>query len=307
MTLDEIKKCKYLSSVGMLKLLDEHNIITYDENPDKITHDFSKLFDGKDGDCIYVKFAFIRDFIYRIFPNINYKFILITGDGDETMPFNFFDLDTFVTIINDEKIIHWFSVNCIENLHPKFSLIPIGVNFHSLSFGSFSGWSNDVQSPLEQENEIISVLKDSKPFYEREIKCYSNFHFVTYNEFGNPRKDAIEKIPKNLVYYEPNFVSRMETWKNQTKYSFVLSPLGHGMDCHRTWEALILGCIVIVKTSPLDSLYENLPVLILNDWGELTEDLLQNTVDKFKNIEFDYNKLTARYWVDKIKSKNTYE
>ena len=114
----------------------------------------------------------------------------------------------------------------------------------------------------------------------------------------------MEKIPKDLVFYEPNLVSRLETWTNQSKYAFVLSPLGHGMDCHRTWEALILGCIVIVKTSPLDSLYENLPVLIVNDWSEITENLLKETIEKFKETVFDYNRITLKYWINKIKNLN---
>jgi hypothetical protein len=304
MSLEQIKDCKYISSVGLLKLLDENDIIYYDKEPNRITHDFNKLFYGKDGDCIYIKFAFIRDFIAQILPRINYKFILITGDGDEVMPNNIFDMNTFYTIINDNMIIHWYSVNCIESLHTKFSLIPIGVNFHSLSFGEFCGWHSSSQTPVEQENIINNIKLNSEPFYNREIKCYSNFHFVTYQEFGNPRKEAIEKISNDLIFYEPNLIPRINTWENQVKYAFVISPMGHGMDCHRTWEALILGCIVIVKKSELDSLYENLPVLIVNDWSEITQELLEKTVQEFKNKTFNYNKLTAQYWVDKIKNTN---
>ena len=186
-------------------------------------------------------------------------------------------------------------------MHPKLTLIPIGVNFHSLSFGEFCGWHHESMSPKQQEELIKTIKNESNTFDKRINKAYSNFHFVTYNEFGNPRKDAIEKINKDLVHYEPSFVSRYDTWVNQSKYTFVLSPLGHGMDCHRTWEALILGCIVIVKTSPLDSLYEDLPVLILNDWSEITEDLLSDTIERFKTMSFNYDKLKADYWVNKIK------
>ena len=46
------------------------------------------------------------------------------------------------------------------------------------------------------------------------------------------------------------------------KYKFILSPPGAGFDCHRTWEALYLGAIPIVKTSSLDPLYKDLPVVI---------------------------------------------
>jgi hypothetical protein len=46
----------------------------------------------------------------------------------------------------------------------------------------------------------------------------------------------------------------------------VLSARGNGLDCHRTWELLLLGSIVITRTSPLDPLFEDLPVAIVKDW-----------------------------------------
>ena len=302
MSLEQIKNCKYISSVGMLMSLDELNIIKYHKEPSKITHNFQNILNGYDGCTIYVKFAFLQQFMYNVLPHIKYRFILVTGDGDETMPYDMFNADAFNKFINNDNIIHWYSVNCIESIHPKLSLFPIGVNFHSLSFGEFCGWHHSAQTPLEQEN-IIDEIKASSPlFFDRKSKCYSNFHFVTYNEFGNPRKDAMNKIPSDLVFYEPSFIPRIETWKNQSEYAFVLSPMGHGMDCHRTWEALMLGCVVIVKKSELDSLYEELPVLIVDDWSEINEPLLLNTMEDFKNKTFNYDKITLNYWVNKIKN-----
>lgn len=303
MSLELIRDCKYITSVGMLKNLDENNIINYVKEPWLITHDFNHLINnGKENSTVYIKFAFFREFVYNILPRINFNFTLITGDGDETMPFDLIDNNMFNQVINNPRIKHWYSVNCLEHIHPKLTLIPIGVNFHSLSFGEFCGWNNEAQTPLEQESIIDTIKLNSKPFYEREIKCYSNFHFVKHNEFGNPRQDAINKIPSDLIYYEPNLTNRYNTWLKQSEYSFVVSPMGHGMDCHRTWEALILGCIVIVKKSVLDSLYEGLPVLIVNDWSDITQELLINTVNEFKNKEFNYERITAKYWLNKIRN-----
>jgi hypothetical protein len=301
MSLEEIKNCKYLSSVGLLSELDQLDIITYSNIPSNIRHDFSKIQNGYDGVTIYVKFSNFMEFVYHILPQINYKFILITGDGDETMPIDMMDNETFNNIVNNNNIIHWYSVNCLSEMHEKLTIIPIGVNFHSLSYGEFCGWHDSAISPLNQEKIMIDIKNESKPFEGRERLCYSNFHFVTYNEFGNSRKEAIEKIPKDLVYYEPNFIKRDETWKNQSKFSFVLSPMGHGMDCHRTWEALILGCIVIVKKSVLDVLYEDLPVLIVDNWSDITKELLDTTIENFKTKNFNYDKITLEYWVRKIK------
>ena len=300
--LNEIKDCRYISSIGMMLSLDDNKMITYDANG--VRYDFAKALNGKDGSCIYVKFQYIPEFLNNVFPHIKYRFILVTGDGDETLPNDLCDIHTFISILNNDKIIHWYAANSIECLHPKLTLIPIGVNFHSLTYRTFNKhWGELAQTPLQQEAEIIEIRDSARPFYEREIKCYSNFHFAKYKEFGNPRQSAIDKIDKEIVYYEPETINRRQTWINQSKYAFVLSPIGHGLDCHRTWEALILGCIAVVLSSPLDSLYKGLPVLILNDWSDLNDELLKNTVEKFKEINFDYERITTKYWIDKIKGR----
>ena len=147
------------------------------------------------------------------------------------------------------------------------------------------------------------------PFWKRELKCYINFNFeknYMRSRFGYDRYEAITKIPKNLIFSEKNEVDRTTSWNTQSKYAFVVSPFGNGYDCHRTWEALVLGCIPIVKTSGIDNLYEDLPVLIVQDWNDITEKLLMSVLTNFKkkheNNKFNYDKLTLNYWMDKINS-----
>ena len=91
------------------------------------------------------------------------------------------------------------------------------------------------------------------------------------------------------MFYEEKRTTRKQTWETQRKYAFVISPHGNGYDCHRTWEALILGCIPVVKTSPLDVLFKDLPVLILKDWKELTKQLMEKTIQDFKNKYNEFN------------------
>ena len=88
-----------------------------------------------------------------------------------------------------------------------------------------------------------------------------------------------------------------------SKFSFVVSPFGHGFDCIRTFEALCLGCIVIMKKSFLDVIYEDLPVLLVDEWTDINESLLNKTLDEFKNKEFNYNKLKMDYWTNLVLSK----
>jgi hypothetical protein len=114
------------------------------------------------------------------------------------------------------------------------------------------------------------------------------------------RPEAMNTVPKHLVYYEPNHCTRDICWNNMIKHAFVLSPHGNGLDCHRTWEALCLGCIPIVKTSGLDPLFQDLPVWIVNSWSEVTEENMKAKINEFRERTFGYERLTLAYWRDRI-------
>jgi len=121
---------------------------------------------------------------------------------------------------------------------------------------------------------------------------FSKGSFVQENSF----------IPEGHLDYETfsinqSFTKRTQNWNNITQNTFVLSPFGMGMDCHRTWEALCLGAIPIVKAPNFQKMFEDLPVLIVNEWSEITRELLDKTIEEFKTREFKYEKLTLQYWV----------
>ena len=90
-----------------------------------------------------------------------------------------------------------------------------------------------------------------------------------------------------------------------SKYKFILSPPGAGEDTHRTWEALSVGCIPIVKSSLLNILYEDLPVVIVDDWDVITKEFLETEYKKFqeKKLQKRYKleKFKMSYWLNKFK------
>ena len=75
------------------------------------------------------------------------------------------------------------------------------------------------------------------------------------------------------------------------KMRFLISPHGNGLDSHSTWEALMCGCIPIVPSSPLNKIYKNLPVWIIDDWSEITEEsTIKKEVELLKNVRpIDFN------------------
>lgn len=286
---------KYVASRGIMKSCKVHSSNATSSITTLDGIDFSKLTEG----CtLYVTGSAIPEFV-KILDTLPCKVILVSGDCDETIPDAVFESnEQFIKFIESDKIIHWFSQNCVGK-HAKLTRIPIGLDYHSRI--------GEQMTAEKQENELLEIIKGVKPFNERILKCYSNFHFSMQEnrKYTGDRRDALAKIPENLIFKEPTPIARKETFVNQSKYAFVASPHGNGLDCHRTWEALILGCIPVVKTSGLDILYDELPVLIVRDWGEVSHELLEKTVNDFKVQKFNYDKLTLKYWMDKINSGKT--
>ena len=63
---------------------------------------------------------------------------------------------------------------------------------------------------------------------------------------------------------------------------------------------MCLGCIPIVKSSSLDLLYKDMPIIILKDWNEINIDKL-NLISK-DVIKVSREKLLLKYWCDLINS-----
>jgi hypothetical protein len=283
--------CQFVSSHGLLKSCSYYKYNTIMTGKDNTNNILSNI---QDYDTLYIPQSNINIFAKNMLPRLNKKVILITGDDDDSIPNSFKEATEI--ILRSPYIVHWFVQNCLM-IHSKLTHMPIGMDYHTIA-NKQTFWG-PMKTPLRQENEIKQIMKDSKPFYERPIKIYSTFHFELNR---GDRREAFNQIPKDLIDYESSQIPRLESHRKQIEYAFVASPFGNGPDCHRTWEALVLGCIPIIKSSMLNPLFEELPVLLVDEWSDITEDLLKETVETFKNIKFNYDKLNLKYWVNKFNS-----
>jgi hypothetical protein len=289
--------CRFVSSRGILKSCDIHSATPVSSIHNLLNYQWNNL---QPGSTVYVCTSAVGSFT-QLLAQIPCPIILVSGDADEDAPTNIFASEKdFLTFIENPKIIHWFAQNGIIT-HPKFSPIPIGLDYHTMS-QAVTHWGPKL-SPTEQEQLLQTIHQAAAPLSQRILKAHANFHFLMTTKYGADRVRAKELIPSDLVDYETRRVDRETTWRNQSKYTFVISPHGNGLDCHRTWEALCLGCIPIVRTSPLDALYADLPVYIVNDWSDVTEINLRKVLNEFSQRKFDLNRLTLKYWMDKINSK----
>ena len=279
---------KLVNSRGFSWISDCHSLTPVSSI--KLMKNYKPLISSNDkAFTIYVCSSALRDFVNSLLHRINTPFILVCGDCDENFPQQCLSPIAFQELITNKYLVHIFAQNCFVN-DPKVTRIPIGLDFHTI---------RQSINPISQEKTLLGIVSKSKPFTQRIPLIYSNFHFAL--QYAS-RKEAYKELDKSLVLYEPKRAERTDSWNKQAQYAFVASPRGNGEDCHRTWEALALGCIPIVKTSPLDPLYNELPVLIVNKWSDVNSKLLQKTIHEFSNQSFNHNKLNLSYWKNLIDS-----
>jgi len=264
----------------------------------------------KRGDIVWIHQGWLYFFQRDVLPHIHEPFILVMNMSDETFPTYFrgsFDVDAF---IEDPRIHHIFAQNC-DIVHPKVTSLPIGIDFHTRAC-SDTKWS----SPKHQEKEFNQIRGGLKSTRKRIARAFVDFQHhdtlsTSYNHLneicGETRGEIFEKlIQAGCVDYKDKRIPRVELWRKKGRYAFSVSPPGNGWDAHRTWEDLALGCIVIVKSSPLDPLFDGLPVVIVKEWSEITKKNLKKWQkqygDAFDNPHYQF-KLTHAYWMAKIKEK----
>ena len=216
--------------------------------------------------------------ILNIFP---IQFILITTTADDAcVPYYFFPpKNPNVKKSHDEllelpNLLRWITKNPSIR-HPKLAPLPMGPKWQYTSHNFFGEDKAPILRILHTHcQEPLELFKQpaSKPNL-----LYFSFGQTTNQPFFESHKNMREDIvtilsprfPQNSSKPFEEYLVEMKTHK------FALSPPGRGIDTHRAWEALMVGTIPIMISTPLDSLYDNLPVLIIEDWNILTPEFLE--------------------------------
>lgn len=284
--------CEFVSSRGLMRTCDLYPSEPASSTP-RVSYRTWEV--SRKGEILYVQGSAVPDFIQNMLPRIQRPFTLVTGDCDQSIPKDILTQQEFQDFVADDRLIHWFSQNLVIK-HPKMTIIPIGLDYHSML--GHTTWGPTMH-PLEQESELKAIARQAPPLAKRLFMCYSNFHFAATKD----RRRAIKYVPRDLVFYEQDKTTRREAWKTQSLMAFVLSPRGNGYDCHRTWEALVLGCIPIIRRSPIDDVFQGLPVLLVDDWPDVNLDLLRQTLQSFSSRSWDMDRLHLSYWSSLIRNK----
>ena len=181
----------------------------------------------------------------------------------------------------------WYCQN-MDVLNDRIRPLPIGLENHHWHKGN-------------KFKEIESVFMQDIP--------RKNWLYVNHEISTNPG----ERAEPYRIFRNKGFCSLVEQKKSYLDYikdmkshRFVLCPEGNGFDTHRTWEALYMGSIPIVKRRIFTEMFSRImPILIVEDWKIITLDFLQEVYNKMKQITWPYGDkyLDMTFWEDVIKGR----
>jgi hypothetical protein len=234
----------------------------------------------KEGQIIFVKTENLKRFFEVLHPQLK-NYILISHNSDVPSP------SPFESYLDSPKLIAWFCENCdTKKHHPKLFRLPIGIcNGHSM---------RDSRGLTSTE---LTALREQYATVNKDIMLYMNFTVHA----GVPDRQLAYRLFRNQPFcYTSGEKGLRQYLHDVARSKFVLCPPGGGEDCYRTWEALLLGAIPIVRSSGLDPLFEDLPVLIINDWRDITPNFLETKYQEMKSKKYNMEKMFMSYWSNLI-------
>lgn len=298
---------EYFFSLGTARLLSSRGLVEVcDVHPDSPRSSFvdevyvrsiadrcADVPANKDTLSIYLCTDAIPLFVDEVLLRVNRPFVLVTGDSDTAV--STASINNIDALLSHVHFKRWFAQN-LQLSHPKVEPMPIGLDYHS-AWQDPRHYGGRNILPALQEAELRAICRTAKSFSQR--KTLAVCDWLGRSAYGD-REEARVGISEGARYVPEVRLPRYELWKKYTEYAFVASPSGVGLDCHRTWEAIALGCVPIIKTSAMSRLFDGMPVLEVDAWSKVTPEFLGEQHKHFLGKDFDYSKLFLTSWLMEI-------
>ena len=275
------------------------------EPPAELFKDFAP------GSVVFVNLYHLARFLAEVLPRMNSPFVLVASCDTRTPM-----VKGYEQLYQDPKILHAFIQNCDFPipLAANITMLPLGLNYHKLDPNS-DNQSRDMGLPSRPGNQQLTLkaLREKvPPIKERPLRVYANFQLNMDTFLRHPqartrrkaRREAYDVLKKmEWVEFEKWQQPRQVVWSRYQDFAFEASPRGNGWDCHRTYEAVLFKTIPILKRSPIDPVYDGLPVAFVDDWREVTRPRLKDWVDEFAPF-FERPippKLYSNFWLEQFR------
>ena len=160
----------------------------------------------------------------------------------------------------------------IHNLIPKNVICIYAVN--AIAFG---GKVFPIYYGLKRKiNPEDRRIEDLKNFMNHKLKP-SKLLYINHNDKTHKERLGIKTFfkKKRWATIEYRRINYAKFLKNISSHKFVICPRGNAIDCHRNLEVIYLRRVPVMKKNDyLIKLYSEIPVLWIDEYSNLTEELL---------------------------------
>jgi len=226
----------------------------------------------KTDSVVFCKFDYLQYLVqYLQFRNCKTPFILLTGQSDYPITDQAYDF------IASKITVKWWGVN---NECSRAEGVPLGIADDYCTLTMKARFEKTQGNRLLYVNHRVETFPTvRKPLYP----LFSGKSWATV-------RDAADK-------------GQVGSYKTELlDHKFILCPRGNGVDTHRMWEALYCGVIPVVQRHPVHANIEGqLPVLFVDSYYEVTEDLLNQTYQSYSARKWNTDMLTVSWWMDQFR------
>ncbi|MEO6536934.1 MAG: hypothetical protein ABIT47_04530 [Candidatus Paceibacterota bacterium] len=236
------------------------------------------------GDVVFVGNFFMREYLETIHPQIPHPYVLIQHNGD-------FDVDKGIADLLDDNIVRFYAQDVVY-AHEKIIPIPIGIENRKYHVNGVTSMYDSFRKKIEKHPPI------------RKNRIFFRFSLETNPPERTAARDLFLKLPY-MDTVSVHLSSKMHA-KILMAYKFVASPRGNSIESSRTWEALYLKNIPIVKdyVSLVYFASIGLPIWVVKEWTELeglSEELLAKKYDELMQ-NANWKPLEMDYWIERIRA-----
>lgn len=233
---------------------------------------------SKPGGVWFCESHLYERFYEEVIPNLKERVVVILGNSDRNFGAE------LEALSNQPLVSQVFAQNLKERVG-NVAALPIGLE---------NAWR-------ERHGRVSDFNRHRTDLVNRKLQIIWGFSVET-----NPleRIEAASALLSSSIARRLPPLSTKDHRKALSENAFIACPPGNGLDTHRTWEAMYLGCIPIVLRSYATESFRRvgLPILIVNSFAELetvdTEELAAIRAELLP--KFTSEAMWSPYWFRQI-------
>lgn len=206
----------------------------------------------------YVGTVALPSFVADVLPRVARPFVLVTGMSDPGPAKVLGGADAARALAAHPRLVAWHAemrdFGCAAAPAPcdgscavcaKVTALPLGVDLHTLAYKPADRPQWGAAQVVPAQSAAFAAAAAAATHADPRV-------YVHFGWFTKERRAVLKLLRGHpaFAFEADRHVPREQLWARMGRHAWVLCLQGGGLDCHRTWEALGLGCGVVCEDLP---------------------------------------------------------